>query len=100
MNIFQPLPTPDAWEQLQTTRQQAGVAPHFCDLLAAIDLGWEIEEPVYLRPKFGETGHPAFFFIITNSAGRLALLVVPSTSEVERFVKSEGLAIEIQFVKQ
>jgi len=33
-------------------------------LLAALDLGWQVEEPVYLRPRWGEGEPWVFHFIL------------------------------------
>jgi hypothetical protein len=41
----------DRWENLQQPAHPSEVEPQFRMLLAAIDTGWRIEEPVYLRPR-------------------------------------------------
>lgn len=92
MSIASSLQGDEKWERLQQPAHPAGVEPQFRVLLAAIDLGWAVEEPVYLRPRWSEHGPRVYHFILRR--GRLApprLVSVPEGPDVDRYVQAEGL---------
>jgi hypothetical protein len=84
----------EIWDMLQQPVHGAAVDPRYRMLRAALDVGWRIEEPVYLRPRWSANGPRVYHFILrrpTESGQRL--LTVPEGSEVERFVRDEGLRV-------
>lgn len=86
----------DAWSQLQEPPHAAGMNPVYRRLLAALDLGWQIEEPAYLLPRWAEGSPRVYHFILRRSpAAAPQLLTVPESTEVERFVHAEGLELVV-----
>lgn len=86
----------DRWENLQQPTHPSEVEPQFRTLLAAIDMGWRIEEPVYLRPRWSEAGPRVYHFILRR--GLLAtprIVSVPQGPEVERFLRDECLRLVV-----
>ncbi len=65
----------DRWENLQQPAHPSQIEPQFRTLLAALDLGWRIEEPVYLRPRWSEVGPRVYHFIL-----RRTFLAAPACS--------------------
>ena len=81
----------DVWNRL------ADVEPRYRLLLAALDMGWRIEEPVYLRPRWGDEGQRAYYFILRRAdSGEQKLLSVPDGREVKRFVHDQGLSVSMR----
>ena len=86
----------DRWENLQQPAHPSEVEPQFRALLAAIDLGWRIEEPVYLRPRWSEAGPRVYHFILRRALlAPPRLLSVPQGPEVDRFIHDESLRLVI-----
>lgn len=68
---------------------------HYRVLLAALDTGWEVEEPVYLRPRWGETGSWVYHFILKKEEMPQPYLVtVRHSQDVERLILREGWQVE------
>ncbi len=68
---------------------------HFRVLLAALDLGWQVEEPVYLRPRWGESGSWVYHFILKREATpQPCLVTVRHNPEVEQFIEQEGWQVD------
>lgn len=68
---------------------------HFRVLLAALDSGWEVEEPVYLRPRWGETGSWVYHFILKKAEmPQPCLITVRHSPEVESLILREGWQVE------
>ena len=62
---------------------------------AALDVGWYIEEPVYLRSRWDDAGAPLYHFILRRGTHEPPKLIsAPQAPEVERFVQDHGLCIE------
>ena len=81
----------DVWNRL------ADVEPRYRLLLAALDMGWRIEEPVYLRPRWGDEGQRAYYFILRRAdSGEQKLLSVPEGQEVKRFVHDQRLSVSMR----
>ena len=86
----------DRWDNLQQPAHPSEVEPQFRTLLAAIDLGWRIEEPVYLRPRWSETGPRVYHFILRRALlAPPRMLSVPQGPEVDRFVHVESLRLVV-----
>jgi hypothetical protein len=70
---------------------------HFRVLLAALDLGWRVEEPVYIRPRWGESGNWVYHFILKKEALlQPCLITVRHAPEIERFILQEGWQVDQQ----
>jgi len=84
----------DRWEHLQQPAHPSQIEPQFRSLLAALDMGWRIEEPVYLRPRWSEAGPRVYHFILRRALlAPPRLLSVPEGLEVDRFVRDESLRV-------
>jgi hypothetical protein len=81
---------------LQQPAHPSQVEPQFRALLAAIDLGWRIEEPVYLRPRWSEAGPRVYHFILRRALlAPPRMLSVPQGPEVDRFIRDESLRLVV-----
>jgi hypothetical protein len=86
----------DIWSLLQQPAYSAEIESRCRLLLAALDVGWEVEEPVYLRPRLSEDGPRVYHFILRRSSFTPpCLLSVPEGPEVERLVREAGLAVSV-----
>ncbi len=86
----------DRWEHLQQPSHPSDVDPQFRTLLAAMDLGWRIEEPVYLRPRWSEADPRVYHFILRR--GLMApprIVSVPESPAVDQFVHDESLRLVV-----
>lgn len=76
------------WNMLQQPQHaSSGVHASFRALLAAMDQGWQVEEPVQTLPAALADGW-TFYFVLTHpvSAER-CWLFIPALPEVERYVE-------------
>jgi hypothetical protein len=96
MYAISPEPFDEAWTQLQQPLCLAGLEPRFRLLLAARDLNWKIEEPVYLRPRWGDSGARVYHFILHRPYDAPRLITVPESQAVEAFIRAEGLKVVTQ----
>lgn len=86
----------DRWENLQQPAHPSQIEPQFRTLLAAIDTGWRIEEPVYLRPRWSDAGPRVYHFILRRTLlAAPRMLSVPEGLEVNRFVRDEALRLVV-----
>ena len=86
----------DRWENLQQPAHPSEVDPQFRTLLAAMDLGWRIEEPVYLRPRWSEAGPRVYHFILRRGLTAPPRIVsVPENPVVDGFVRDASLRVVI-----
>ncbi len=77
------------WDMLQQQpHASSGINTSFRSLLAAIDQGWLVEEPVQVMPSSRiETW--TYYFVLTHPViKQTCRLFVPATSEVERYVEN------------
>jgi len=80
---------------LQAPARLAGIARYWL-LLAAVGLGWRIDGPVYLRPRWGERGPRLYHFVLSRSPySPTPLLAVPEGPEVERYLSAAGLELSV-----
>jgi hypothetical protein len=86
----------EVWSQLQQPVSPSGNEPRLRLLLSALDQGWRIEDPVYLRPRWGEQSARVFHFILHRSCHAPRLITVPESPEAEHFIRREGLRVAIQ----
>ncbi|HLF29157.1 MAG TPA: hypothetical protein VJG32_22745 [Anaerolineae bacterium] len=94
----QPLAAPvdpePVWNRLQEPAHPGSLDASYRLLRAALDTGWRIEEPIYLRPRWSDSGPRVYHFILRRPRYTTQrLLSVPEGPEVERFVRDEGLRI-------
>ena len=86
----------DRWETLQQPSHPSQIEPHFRSLLAAIDMGWRIEEPVYLRPRWSDAGPRVYHFILRRALlAAPRMLSVPEGPDVDDFVRDESLRLVV-----
>ena len=86
----------DRWEHLQQPAHPSQIEPQFRTLLAALDLGWRIEEPVYLRSRWSEMGPREYHFILRRAClAPPRMLSVPQGPEVDRFVRDEAVRLVV-----
>jgi hypothetical protein len=83
----------EAWDALQQPVHPVRAQPGYHLLRAALDTGWRIEEPVYLRPRWSDDGPRLYHFILRRPDAPPRLLSVPQSQEVDRFVRDEGLHV-------
>jgi hypothetical protein len=85
----------DAWNNLQEpARSTQEPSAALLRLLAALDTGWQVEEPIYLRSRWTDGGLRIYCFILHRQPQEAPrLLTVPVSPAVERFVSNEGLQV-------
>lgn len=86
----------DLWSQLQQPAKPSEVDSRFRLLLSALDTGWAVEEPVYLRPRWGGNGPCVYHFILYRDGDAPRLVTVPAGGAVEEYVRAEGLRVVAQ----
>lgn len=86
----------DVWANLQQPARDSGSEPRLRLLLAALDINWRIEEPVYLRPRWGEQSARVYHFILHRPYEAPRLITVPESPAVENFIRTEGLKVQTQ----
>jgi hypothetical protein len=62
-----------------------------------LDEGWEIEQPVYMRPHWRSTArsnNSRTYHVILSRENRVNLVSVPEGSEIEQFLAERGLAVD------
>jgi hypothetical protein len=80
----------DAWNLLQEPARPAA-EPRYQLLMAALDTGWQVELPVYLRPRWSDDGPRVYHFILRRAAQSAPrLLTVPASEAMDQFVCDEG----------
>jgi len=69
------------------------VNPPFRALLAAVDQGWLVEEPVQVLPS-ARNNSWIYYFVLTHPAlSQVCRLFVPALPEVERYVERSGYSV-------
>ena len=64
-------------------------------LLAALDLGWKVEEPVYFRPRWYEGDEWVFQFIIKkNSMNPPRLITIRQSLVITHLVMNEAWQVD------
>jgi len=83
----------EAWNLLQEPARPTA-EPRYQLLMAALDTGWQVEEPVYLRPQWSDDGPRVYHFILRRAAQPTPrLLTVPASRAIDQFVRDEGLRV-------
>ena len=86
---------PDRWAMLQNRpRSPNPDEDTFYALLAALDAGWRIEPPVYVRPRWGSehTGTVMYHFILRRETGT-TMVSVADGARVRTFVQERDLQV-------
>lgn len=82
------------WDRLQESPHPGGLEPTYRVLLSALDTGWKIQAPVYLRARWDNRGPRVYHFVLHHASPlALRLLTVAESPEVARFVRQEGLEV-------
>jgi hypothetical protein len=86
----------DLWDLLQQPScSWIEVDGNYLLLLSALDVGWYVEEPVYLQPRWGENSPLVYHFILRRPPfNQASLLIVPVNPEVDHLVRNEGWRVE------
>jgi len=88
------VPSETRWDPLQQPAHPSAVEPQYRLLLAALDLGWQIEEPVYLLPRWSDAGPSVYHFILYKpQVTSPRLVTVPQGPDVDAFVRDSGLRV-------
>ena len=85
----------DRWAMLQNRpRSPNPDEDTFYALLAALDAGWRIEPPVYVRPRWGSNhaGQQMYHFILRRETGT-TMVSVADGSRIRTFVQEHGLEV-------
>jgi hypothetical protein len=83
----------DIWNTLQHSSHPAPIDPSYRILLAALDTGWQVEEPVYLRPRWSGGARVYHFILRLPPLTQPRLITVPEGPEVDRFVHDRDLQV-------
>ena len=82
------------WNMLQQPAHAShGVNTPFRTLLAAVDQGWQVDEPVQVLPS-ARTKTWTYYFVLTHPAlSQVCRLFVPALPEVERYVERNSFSV-------
>jgi len=86
---------PDRWAVLQNRpRSTNSDDDTFCALLAALDAGWRVEPPVYVRPRWGSdhAGEQMYHFILRRDTGT-TMVSVADDHRIRAFIQEHGLEV-------
>ncbi len=81
-----------SWDILQQpAHAMSGADARLLALLSALDQGWSVVEPIYLRPRWGEKGPWVYHLILEDSHHhQTRLLTVQAGVGIDSLVKVEG----------
>lgn len=84
------------WDVLQQpNRPVGGLDSSYRLLLAALDVGWQVVEPVYLRPSWSEAGPWVYHFILQRlPKDQQHIITVPLGVEVSDLIRLEGWRVD------
>lgn len=64
-------------------------------LLDALNLGWQVKEPVYFHPNWSETGPWVYhFLLLRTSIDQPHIITVPSNAEVNELIRRKGWQVD------
>jgi len=89
------LETQDRWAALQNhPRVSDPENGTFYALLAALDSGWQIEPPAYLRPRWGSehAGKQIYHFILKRGSAT-TMVSVADCPRVRAFIEEQALPV-------
>lgn len=93
--------TEDRWSVLNNSRATLNepALARYQTLLAALDGGWEVEAPVYVREDWNlkHQGAKVFHFVLRRTSIRMTtLLSVPDCDAVRRLIGDNGWTLSPQ----
>lgn len=85
-----------SWDVLQQpNRPLGGPNNSYRLLLSALDAGWQVREPVYLRPRWSEAVPSVYHFILQRLPDNQPhIITVPVGAEVDDMIRLEGWRVE------
>lgn len=96
MQPVEPTIQDDCWDMLQGPNRPNGkIGAGFRILLAALDLGWKVEEPVYLRPRWSDRDLWVYHFILQRTQNnKTRIITISKNKDITSFIKHEGWNID------
>lgn len=84
------------WDLLQQPALPSGaIDSRYRLLLAALDQGWRVDEPIYFRPRWNKEGSWVYHFILKNDdPERTQLLTVSQGQDIEHTIHREGWRLD------
>lgn len=83
----------EKWDSLQRPRASTGADTQLLLLMSALDAGWHVEQPVYLRTMMGERSHRAYHVIVHRPGHSVNLFTLPQNREADDLAQREGWQI-------
>jgi len=98
MMTWQPeAPVEDRWSILNSTRgtHDDPALARYHTLLAALDAGWRVEPPIYVRADWSlKSRHKVFHFVLRRDSLRMTtLLSVPECEAVRRLISDNEWSV-------
>ncbi len=94
MNINLNWPVEERWKVLAQPAHGETASPSYLQLLAALDEGWEISQPVYRRPRWLDDKESFYHFILKHGHNSsLRLLTVSDDMTVREFLAERRVAV-------
>ncbi|HRF47790.1 MAG TPA: hypothetical protein PLC98_09210 [Anaerolineales bacterium] len=87
------VPGLDTWSSLQRPRSTTNGQNRLLLLMGALDAGWHVDQPIYLRPAMGERGRRAYHVILHRPGHVVNLVTVPQTTDVDDLIEREGWTV-------
>lgn len=86
----------NTWDVLQQPSRPTGnLDSSYRLLLAALDVGWQVQEPVYLRPRWSQAGPWVYHFILQRLPDdQQHIITVALGAEVSILIKLEGWRVD------
>lgn len=85
----------NSWDALQQPAHPGqGMSASFRFLLAAIDQGWQVEQPVRKVPTVPQDAWMYHFVLVQDYSNGIRQLAVPEAPEVEHFLRSNEVRVE------
>jgi hypothetical protein len=84
------------WDRHQRPNYSLGSLDSAYQLLMdALNLGWQVKEPVYLRPNWSETGPWVYhFLLLRTSSDQPHIITVPLDKEVNELIHRKGWRVD------
>jgi hypothetical protein len=82
------------WNRLQEPARPASSHPAYLLLLAALDTGWYVLNPVHLNPSPDSEGHLIYHILIHRPpTPDIRILTIPAGPLIDRFLREENYQI-------
>jgi hypothetical protein len=82
------------WNRLQEPKRHAKSPAMYLLLLAALDTGWQVLEPVRLSLAREPGEGPVYHFLLHRGLStEIRLLTIPCDQEINHYIKDEGLQV-------